>query len=115
RCLNGKLEFMLRWNDSPMAGDAPAGWGDKILHATLVIGDTQLLGGDVLPKDYQAPRGFSLLLNPGSTDEADRLFHALAEDGTVTMPLQETFWTPRFGSVIDRFGISWAVNYEKSE
>jgi hypothetical protein len=50
-----------------------------------------------------------------SAGEAERLFHALAENGTVRMPLQETFWSPRFGCVIDQFGISWTINYEKSE
>ena len=95
-----------------MAKDAPAGWGEKILHARLVIGDTELLGGDVLP--YESPRGFSLLLSP-KVAEAEQIFHALAENGTVLMPLQETFWSPRFGSVRDRFGITWTINSEKSE
>ena len=112
-CLNGKIEFMLRWGESPMANDAPAEWREKILHAKLVIGDTELLGGDVLP--YESPRGFSLLLSPNDAAEAERIFHALAENGTVLMPLQETFWSPRFGCVRDRFGISWTINYEKSE
>ena len=115
QCLNGKLEFALRWSESPTAQEAPAEWRDKILHAKLVVGDTELLGGDALPGTYQSPRGFSLLISPDDTSEAERLFHALAEDGTVQMPLQETFWSPRFGSVTDRFGISWTINYEKSE
>jgi PhnB protein len=114
RCFNGKIEFMLRWSESPMAKDAPAGWGDKIMHARIVIGDTELLGGDLLPETYESPRGFSLLLSPSDTAHADRLFHALAENGTVRMPLQETFWAPRFGVVCDQFGITWTLNYEGS-
>lgn len=115
RSLNGKIELMLRWGESPMAKDAPAEWGGRILHARLAIGDTELLGGDALPGSYESPRGFSILLDPKDPGEAERLFNALAENGTVRMPLQETFWSPRFGVVSDQFGIPWTINYEKPE
>jgi PhnB protein len=115
QCLKGKLEFVLRWGESPTAQDAPAEWRNKILHAKLIVGDTELLGGDALPGTYESPRGFSLLISPADATEAERLFEALADNGTIQMPLQETFWSPRFGSVTDRFGISWTINYEKSE
>lgn len=114
RCLNGKITFMLRWGESPMAKDAPAAWSEKIVHARLVIGDTDLLGADALPGSYEAPRGFSVLLSPEDPSETERLFNELAENGTVLMPLQETFWTRRFGVVTDRFGIPWTLNCEKS-
>src|SRR5262245_19122566 len=106
---------MMRWGESPMANDAPATWQDKILHARLVVGDSELLGADALPGTYESPRGFSILLSPDDTVEAERLFHALAENGTVRIPLQEAFWSPRFGSVTDRFGITWTINSQKSE
>jgi PhnB protein len=115
RCLNGKIAFMLRWGESPMANDAPAEWRSKILHATLVIGDTALTGSDALPGSYESPRGFSVLLSLRDRGEAERLFRALAENGAVRMPLQETFWAHRFGVVTDQFGIPWDINCEKSE
>ena len=115
RCLKGKIVFMLRWGESPMAKDAPVEWSGKILHARLVIGDTALLGADVLPGSYESPRGFGLLLSLDDPAETERLFSALAESGTVRMPLQETFWAPRFGVVTDQFGIQWDIQYEKSE
>jgi PhnB protein len=115
RCFNGKIEFVLRWGESPVAKDAPAEWRDKILHARIGIGGTPLLGGDALPGTYESPRGFSILLHPSDPGEAERLFQLLAESGIVRMPLQETFWAGRFGSVTDRFGITWTINYEKSE
>ncbi len=119
RCFNGKIAFMLRWGESPMDKDAPTEWREKILHARLVIGDTALLGGDALPGSYESPRGFSLLLSVDDPGETERLFSALAENGTVRMPLQETFqetfWSRRFGVVTDQFGIQWDVQYEKSE
>src|SRR5947209_2698519 len=115
RCLNGKIAFMLRWGESPMAKDAPAEWSAKILHARLVIGDTALLGADALPGSYESPQGFSILLSPHVPEETERLFNALAENGTVRMSLQETFWAHRFCVVTDQFGITWTINDEKSE
>ena len=115
RCLNGKIAFMLRRGESPMAKDAPAEWSEKIFHATLVVGDTALLGADALPGSYESPQGFSILLSPHVPEETERLFNALAENGTVRMSLQETFWAHRFGVVTDQFGIPWTINCEKSE
>jgi len=112
--MSGKIEFMLRWGESPMAKDAPPQWKDKILHARIVIGDTELLGGDVLPESYEAPQGFSILVGLDDITETERLFHALAESGSVRMALQETFWARRFGSVVDQFGIPWTFNFESS-
>jgi len=93
----------------------PEEWRKKILHARLVIGDTALLGADALPGSYESPRGFSLMLSLDDAGETERVFSALAENGTVRMPLQETFWAHRFGVLTDRFGIPWAINCEKSE
>ena len=85
------------------------------MHARLVIGDVPLLGADAVPGTYESPRGFSILLHPNDANEAERLFHALSENGTVRMPLQETFWAARFGAVTDQFGVTWTINHEKSE
>jgi PhnB protein len=111
-CLNGKIEFMLRWSESPMAKDAPPGWEQKIIHARVVIDNVPLLGADGQPGDYEPLQGFSIVLHPRDAGEAERLFDALKENGIVRMPLQETFWSPRFGCVTDQFGVTWAINYE---
>ena len=113
RCLRGEITFLLKWGDSPMAKDAQPEWSGKVLHASLTIGDTVFSGGDVLL--YEPPRGFAITLGLSDPAEAERLFDALAENGTVTVPLQETFWALRFGSVIDRFGIPWSINCEKAQ
>jgi len=102
----------MRWGESPMAKDSPAEWREKILHGRIVIGNMALLGADALPGTYESPRGFSILLDPSEPDEADRLFNVLAENGTVAMPLQETFWARRFGAVTDQFGVTWSINCE---
>ena len=77
RCLGGKIAFMLTWGASPMATDAPPEWGEKIFHGRITVGDTDLIGADALPKQYERPKGFSILLNIDDTGEADRMFQAL--------------------------------------
>ena len=113
QCLNGTIAFMLTWGNSPSAADAPPGWDAKIYHATLHIGDTVILGSDVPPDRYEHPKGFEVVLQMDEPIAAERVFHELAEGGTIKMPLQETFWASRFGVLVDRFGIPWSVNCER--
>ncbi len=115
RCFGAGRVTMIRYGDSPMADEAPPEWRDKILHATLASGDLLLMGGDVLPGQYEAPKGFAILLGLDDAAEADRIFQALAEAGTVQVPLQETFWSARFGVVVDRFGVPWEINCGKAD
>jgi len=85
-----------------------------IMHARLDLGDgAELYGSDAPGGRFQAPQGFAVSLVIESADEADRVFAALSEGGTVTMPIQETFWALRFGMLTDRFGIPWMVDCEK--
>jgi PhnB protein len=106
---------MFRYGGSPMSGDVPPDWSNKIMHGTVTIGGTVLMAGDVAPERYEAPKGFSLSLQIDRTSEAERVFHALAEGGTVVMPLEQTFWAARFGMIVDRFGIPWLINCEASD
>jgi PhnB protein len=98
-----------------MAEGAPPEWRDKILHATLQVGDTALSGGDVLPGQYERPQGFQIQLNLDDAAAAERIFAQLADGGRVSVPLQQTFWAQRFGSVVDRFGIPWGINCGEGE
>jgi PhnB protein len=97
-----------------MADQAPADWGDKVMHGSVTVGDQVLMGADVAPDHYQAPKGFTLSLQMKSTADADRIFRELAEGGTVVLPLEQTFWAARFGMLVDRFGIPWQINCEGS-
>jgi PhnB protein len=108
--LGGALGAIFRYGGSPMAGDVPADWSDKVMHGSLTIGGQVVMGGDVAPDRYEAPRGFSLSLSITSPAEADRLFRELAAGGNVVVPLEKTFWAERFGMVVDRFGIPWMIN-----
>jgi PhnB protein len=114
RCFGGKIVTMLRYDNSPMADQVPREWREKILHATLTVGANVLMGGDVLPEQYEEPKGFQVLLGINDPVDAERMFHALAENGTVRMPLQKTFWAVRFGVLVDQFGIPWTINCEQA-
>ena len=111
-CLNGEILAMNAWGTSPMASQMPPGWQDKILHGRIRIADTVLMGSDAPPDRYQAPKGTSLALTVADPAEAERAFNALAQGGTVGMPLQKTFWSERFGMLVDRYGMAWMVNCE---
>ncbi|MGH9743827.1 MAG: VOC family protein [Candidatus Acidiferrum sp.] len=115
RCLGGKVEAIHRYEGSPMAHHVPAEWGNKVMHATLNLGGGMvLMGSDPPPGRYQAPQGFSVSLGVKQIGEAERIFGELAQDGEVTMPIQKTFWSDRFGMLVDRFGIPWMVNCEQA-
>src|SRR6266567_1781529 len=114
QCLGGNIQTMMTHGDSPMADQVASEWRDKILHATLTVGETTLMGADVPPDSYKKPGGFSITIQINDPADAERIFGALSEGGTVTMPLQETFWAARFGMLVDRFGIPWMVNCGKA-
>ena len=114
RYLGAKTLFMLTNGASPMAKQFAAEYQDKIMHATLDMGGTIVMGSDCPPGSYEIPKGFTLALSPDKQEEAERIFQALAENGKVIMPLQETFWAARFGMLVDQFGIPWMVNYGKA-
>jgi PhnB protein len=114
RCFGGEIVTLVTWGNSPMADQAPAGFTGKILHATLQVGGNLVSGYDAPPAQYESPRGFNIQFNLDDPAEAERIFHALAEDGSVEMPLQATFWAVAYGHVIDRFGVPWAINCERT-
>ena len=102
--------MMLAYADTPMAKEVPAEWRETIVHATLSFDGSELAGSDVQSDHYRRPQGFSVLVDVEGVEEARRIFTALAEGGSVEMPMQETFWSPAFGVLTDRFGIPWEIN-----
>ena len=112
QCLGGKVGEIFRYGGSPMAGQVPADWQDKVMHASVTLGGQVLMGGDVAPDRYEVPKGFSLSIGINSTADAERIFRELGQDGRILMPLEKTFWAERFGMLIDRFGIPWLINCE---
>jgi PhnB protein len=113
KCLHGEIVFMMTNGESPMASQMPPEQHDRVMHASLKVGEEMLAGADAPPEHYRKPQGFCVSLDIKDPAEAERVFGALSENGTVQMPLQETFWAQRFGMFIDQFSIPWMVNCGK--
>ena len=113
RALGAEVVMMMRNKEAPEKpppGMLPPGSDDKVMHATLRIGSSNLMLSDGRCDGKPVFNGFSLSLGAANAAEAERLFTALSEGGTVQMPLGKTFWSPSFGMVADRFGVGWMVS-----
>jgi PhnB protein len=113
KALGGKIVAMMTYAETPMKDQMPADQHGKIVHARMAVGDEVLMGGDAPPGRYEPAKGMTVTLSIDQPTEAEQVFKALAEGGTVTMPIAETFWAQRFGMLVDRFGIPWMVNCER--
>jgi PhnB protein len=116
KALGAKVDMLMRFKDSPQPTDPnvyPPGSADKVMHASLHIGDTRVMASDGRCQGKPAFQGFALSLDAKTEVEADRLFAALSDGGQVQMPLAKTFFSPRFGMVADRFGVMWMVIVEQ--
>jgi PhnB protein len=112
KALGAEVMMLMRFKDSPephapgvVAPDA----ADKVMHMSFRIGETTLLASDGHCQGQPSFEGFSLTLTVPDPAEAERLFSALADGGQVRMPLAQTFFSPRFGMVADRFGVGWMI------
>jgi PhnB protein len=112
KALGAEVLMLMRFSDSPdppPPGMVPPGSENKIMHSAMRIGETEVMASDGHCMGKAAFQGVSLSVSASSEAEADRLFNALAEGGQVQMPIGKTFFSPRFGMVADRFGVSWMV------
>jgi PhnB protein len=114
KVLGGKIEAMMTYGSSPMAEQTPADWRNKIMHARLTVGNKMLMASDAPPDRREAMKGFSVTISLDDPGQAERIFHALSEKGTVQMPIQQTFWAARFGMLVDQFGTPWMINCEQA-
>lgn len=109
--VGAEVQMLMRFKESP---EPPPGLPDcfeeKVMHASVRIGATILMASDGRCEGPANFDGFSLSITVPNEAEADRIFAALAEGGLVTMPLEKTFWTPKFGMLTDRFGVGWMVS-----
>jgi PhnB protein len=105
--LGAEMTMLMRYKESPEP--CSSGSGEKVLHASLRIGDATVLVSDGRCGGKPSFQGFALSLTVSSDAEAERLFAALGDGGQVQMPLTKTFFSTRFGMVADRFGVSWMV------
>jgi PhnB protein len=110
RVLAGKIEMMMTYGEAPEDCPSSPEMRDKIMHTSLLVDGQRLMGSDSPPEYREKAQGFSVSIGVEEAGEAERIFHALAEGGQVTMPIGETFWAIRFGMLVDRFGTPWMVN-----
>lgn len=112
----GDFPYVGRYKDMPDAGNLPESEKEKIMHMSLPISkETVLMGSDSSDAFGHATKignNISISINAGTEDEARRLFDGLSAGGTITMPMEKTFWGAFFGMFIDKFGINWMVNHD---
>lgn len=111
-CMNGQILGKERYGDSPMGGEGNA---NKLMHCVLKIGDTIIMAADNCSNEHSTTVGdnISLALGLDSVENTETIFGKMSDGGTITMPLQETYWAARFGMLKDKFGINWMFNCEK--
>jgi len=112
KAVGAEVTMLMRFReapDQPPPGMIPDNWGDKIMHSSFKVGDAELMASDGCQSDGTAFAGISLALSVASPEEAEAKFTALADGGQVTMPLMKTFFSPSFGTLTDRFGVSWMI------
>jgi PhnB protein len=113
QAVGAKTQTMMRYDGAPDCAQMSPEMKNKVLHARFTVGDTVVMASDCPPDRYTKPQGQALSLSVDNPAEADRLFQNLAQGGTVTMPIEKTFFAERFGMVTDRFGVPWMINCEK--
>lgn len=113
QALGGQILFSMTWGEMPGAADQfPAETLSRIMHINLKVGEQSIMGADSPPDQYQAPKGINVSVHLKDKAEGAKVFQALSAGGNVTMPFEQTFWSPGFGMCVDRFGIPWMVNTE---
>lgn len=114
KTLGAKIAFTMRYKDMPGEMQHPPEVQAKIAHVRFMIGDDVIMASDAPPDRFNKPQGFDINLSFETPEEADRVFAALSEGArAIHMPIAETFWAHRFGSLVDKFGTPWMVNCEK--
>jgi PhnB protein len=109
--LGAEVEMLMRFKDSPEPSqmELPPGSEDKVMHSSFRVGDSRVMASDGMCQGKPSFQGVSLSITVADLAEAERRFNALAEGGQVQQPLIQTFFSPGFGMVADRFGVSWMI------
>ncbi len=115
QAIGADVTDLMHWKESPQADmKGPPGWEEKVMNASFRVGESQLMADDGMGPATPEFKGMTLALSTASDAETRRLFDALAEGGTVQMPLARTFWTSSFGMLSDKFGVPWMVMTESA-
>ncbi|WP_455202809.1 VOC family protein [Kaarinaea lacus] len=108
--LGAEVTMLMRFKDSPDQEACPVDDDNKIMHAAFKIGESPVMASDGHCGGNPSFQGISLSIGLTDVTDAEKKFNALADGGEVVMPLEKTFWSPSFGVVNDKFGISWMIN-----
>lgn len=112
----GEFTYVGRFKDMPGEQRPDPKDENKLMHISLPLGDGSILLGSDISEIYEnrfvVGTNISLTIGPESESESRRIFDALAEGGTVSMPMEKTFWGSLFGMLTDKFGVNWMVDYE---
>ena len=111
--LGGEIGMMSTYGDIP-GEEQPAELKDRVMHVRMTVGDSVIMGSDSPPEYFEKPQGLWVSINVDEVTEAERIWSGLSAGGTVTMPLEKTFWAAAFGMCVDRFGTPWMVNCQGS-
>ena len=114
----GEFMTLQTFAEGPPGLGVPDHERDLIMHVSLPIGSSILMGSDMSSGFGPAPvfgSNFAITICPDTKNEADRLFASLAENGTTIMPMEDVFWGSYFGICVDKFGIRWQINFEYPE
>ncbi len=112
KTLGAEVGMLMRWKDAPDKSMCTAANENKVMHASLKIGDTRVMASDGRNTGKPEFKGFALSVDAKTEADADRIFNALSAGGNVIMPLGKTFFSPRFGMTTDKFGVNWMVIVE---
>jgi PhnB protein len=109
--IGAKVEMVMHFKDAPkeMQSQINPESRDKVMHACIKVGDTPVFLTDGNCSGKASFSGVTLTLNADSDGQAEKLFAALGKGGQVTMPMNETFFATRFGTLADKFGVSWMI------
>jgi PhnB protein len=116
KALGAEIEFLMRFDESPEPpppGRLRPGFEKKVMHATFRVRGLPLMASDGCG-DGSKFGGFCISLALPTEADARRAFDALADGGSVQMPLTKTFWSPCFGMLTDRFGLGWMVTVNQA-
>lgn len=115
KTLGAEVTFLMRFKECPEPESCQPGTEEKVMHANVRIGESNIMVSDGRCGGTPGFQGFALSFSPPNEAEAATVFGALSEGGQVVMPLEKTFWSPFFGMVTDRFGVLWMINVIAAE
>ena len=106
----GDVTAMSRWKDAPAEMGLPAELGSRVMNANFKSPGVSFMAADAQPTTQYGMGRISLAIGTSDVAEAQRVWDALAKDGEVEMPMEETFWAAKFGMLTDKYGVDWMIN-----